>query len=127
MNTRITIDQLERMKTHELAELLANVVLILKRLPNVECRQLQEQPGVAEAADLGRVVEARQEKHTHGRNTTAPLTREELSKKKVAELKDLATELHISFPTKTRKEEFIEKILAKQTRGHSEQYAIQNI
>ncbi len=43
MSTRITVEQLEHMKTHELAELLANVVLVLRRMPNVECRELMQQ------------------------------------------------------------------------------------
>src|SRR6266702_4689950 len=40
MGTRLTIDQLEKMKTHELADMLASVVLLLRRLPDVECKQL---------------------------------------------------------------------------------------
>ena len=46
MGTRMTIDQLEQMKTHELADLLANVVLLLRRMPDVACKQLVQQvPG----------------------------------------------------------------------------------
>ena len=41
MSLRISIDQLEQMKTHELADLLANIVLVLRRMPDVPCTQLQ--------------------------------------------------------------------------------------
>ena len=42
MSTRITVEQLEHMKTHDLAELLANVVLVLRRMPDVQCRELMQ-------------------------------------------------------------------------------------
>ena len=42
MSSRITVDQLEQMKTHELADVLANIVLVLRRMPDVPCTQLQQ-------------------------------------------------------------------------------------
>ena len=121
MSTRITVEQLERMKTHELAELLSNVVLVLKRLPNVEWHQLQELPGSEPAEDTHHVMKQAQAR------TSAPLTQKELSKKTVKELKEMATDLHVPFIASIKKADLIEKILAKHTHGHSEQYAIQDI
>lgn len=52
---RFTIQQLEEMKTHELAELLSNFVLLLRRLPNVPFSQLDqisaEEPGPSPEAN----------------------------------------------------------------------------
>src|SRR5260370_27807318 len=82
MGTRMTIDQLEQMKTHELADLLANVVLLLRRMPDVACKQLVEQVPGNEFLDPPKVEQRAM--------PAASLTREGLAKRKVAELKTLA-------------------------------------
>jgi hypothetical protein len=120
MSTRITVEQLEHMKTHELAELLANVVLVLRRMPDVECRELMQQ---AAPKDSFVPVEEVQ--------TPSPqvsFTYEELDKKTVPQLKKIAKDLHLTLPTKvSKKAEIIHWLLERTTNGHSEQYAIQNV
>jgi hypothetical protein len=119
METRMTLEQLEKMKTHEIADLLANVVLLLRRLPDVPCGQLIQQMPGSEHRDNH--VEAVPEL------VVAPLpalTRDELTKKKVAELKILAKELNVLFSSSAKKDDLINKILAKSLNGHSEQRAI---
>jgi hypothetical protein len=115
MSTRLTVEQLENMKTHELADLLANVVLLLRRMPNVECRQLSAQ--FAENAPQSEQQPARQ----------LALTLAELKSYKLDELKKLAHDLDIPFASKIKKDELINKIHSWQSHTHSEQYAIQNI
>jgi len=119
MGTRLTIDQLEKMKTHELADVLANVVLLLRRMPDVECKQLvrpvpdipvREQPAPEPVA-----------------TTRSSFTRAELEKMKVPDLKKLAGELNVLYAAKDPKAKLIEKILAKPLDGHSEQRAIQDM
>jgi hypothetical protein len=119
MGTRMTIEQFEKMKTHELADLLANVVLLLRRMPNIECKQLIEQvPG------NGYIEQPAPEQVAMPRST---FTREELSKKKLAELKTLAKELNVLFASSIKKDDLIHKILARPVDGRSEQYAIQDL
>ena len=119
MGTRMTIEQLEKMKTHELADLLANVVLLLRRMPNVECKQLIEQvPG------NGHVEQPTSGKALMPRST---FTRAELSKKKLPELKTLAKELNVLFAASIKKDDLIYKILAKSADGRSEQRSIQDL
>jgi hypothetical protein len=115
MSTRLTVEQLESMKTHELADLLANVVLLLRRMPNVECRQLSTQ--FVENAHQPEQQPARQ----------FALTLAELKNHKMDELKKLAHDLDIPFASKIKKDELINKIHTWQSHTHSEQYAIQNI
>lgn len=115
MSTRLTVEQLESMKTHELADLLANVVLLLRRMPNVECRQISAQ--LVENAQQSEQQPARQ----------LALTLAELKSYKLDELKKLAHDLDIPFASKIKKDELINKIHSWQSRTHSEQYAIQNI
>ncbi len=43
-----TVYQLERMTTHELADLLALLVLALRRLPNIPVEDLKQERGEAE-------------------------------------------------------------------------------
>ncbi len=116
MTTHMTIEQLEKMKTHELADLLANVVLLLRRMPNVECKQLIEQ------------VPANGHREQHSsRQLSMPrstFTKEELSKQTVANLKILAKELNVLLPATIKKDDLIHKILAKSADGRSEQRAI---
>lgn len=115
----MTIDQLEQMKTHELADMLANVVLLLRRMPDVECKQLLQQiPGE---------VEVEQSTIEHVPMPKLSFTRAELDKKKVEELRALAKELHVFLPSKAKKNDLIEKILARPADGHSEQRAIRDL
>ena len=119
MATRLTTDQLEKMKTHELADMLANIVLLLRRLPDVECKQLvQHVPDmpVGEQSTSKQVATMR-----------SSITRVELEKMKVADLKTLAGELNVLYAAKDAKPKLIEKFLAKPLDGHSEQRAIQDM
>jgi hypothetical protein len=115
MSPRLTVEQLESMKTHELADLLANVVLLLRRMPNVECHQLAAQ--FAESVPSSEAHPAR----------PLALTLAELKSYKMDELKKLAHDLDIPFASKIRKDELINKIHSWQSNTHSEQYAIQHI
>lgn len=126
MNTRLTIEQLEQMKTHELADLLANVVLLLRRMPDVECGQLTQIPDIFHLPELPAASPAQPQisDEVSAGNTTRA---EDLRKKTVPELKKIATELHVSYTGKTKKDELINKIQAKQAHGHSEQYTIQHL
>src|SRR2546421_12870100 len=93
MATRLTIDQLEKMKTHELADMLANIVLLLRRMPDVECKQLVQQ--VPSNQDVEPYV--KQPEAGQVAMPSASFTREELTNKKVPELKTLAKELNVLF------------------------------
>lgn len=119
MTTRITVDQLERMNVHDLADLLANVVLLLKRMPNVECREL-----------LQTIPDDRHLSQTYRPEQPSPAkawSEEELRKKTVADLRKIADGLHLSYSTKIKKDELVVKILARAAGGRSEQYAIQEL
>lgn len=117
MGTRLTIDQLEKMKTHELADMLANVVLLLRRMPDVECKQLlQPVPGNQNGE---------QPPLEHVSAPASSYTREELEEKKVPELKALAKELNVFVPTSVKKkDDLIARILARSANGRSEQRAM---
>jgi len=121
MNKRFTIDQLEAMKTHELADLLTNVVLVLKRMPNVECRQLTT-PSSSDEPETNTQPTAPVLTHQ-----TLELKEAELKNKKVADLRVIAVDLGLTVPSKLKKEELIAKILTRSGQSHSEQYAIQNL
>ncbi len=116
MGTRLTIDQLEKMKTHELADMLANVVLLLRRMPDVECKQLlQPVPGNQNGE---------QPPLEHVSAPATSFTLEELEEKKVPELRVLAKGLNVrGFSTKN-KDDLIVGILAKSADGRSEQRAM---
>ena len=118
MDTRITIDQLEGMKTHEVADLLSNVVLLLRRMPNVECRQLTSQLTNDDIFT---------EKTVKQPPSQATWTVADLKGKTVAELKQIANDLHLPFPSKIRKDDLLNKLTVRLSRSHSEQYAIQDI
>lgn len=119
MKTHMTIDQIEKMKTHELADMLANVVLLLRRMPDIECKQLVQQ--------LPSDVEVEQPTLVQVAKPSASFTREELTKKKLDELKILAKELNVLCPAKIKKDDLIDKILARSADGRSEQRAIQDL
>ena len=118
MGIRITVDQLERMKTHELADLLANVVLLLRRMPDVEWQQLTQMPNHDYIPEQNIPAQ---------RSSVENWTAEALKKKKVTELIQIASDLHIPSVSKLKKDDLVSKILARQAHGHSEQFAIGNL
>ncbi len=135
MSLRMTVDQLEQMKTHELADLLANIVLVLRRMPDVPCTQLQqslselevpqpelEKKRVTKKKDTAAIVQVQP-----AQETPFPIfTEEELKKKKATDLQKIVAALHISTSSK-KKDDLISKILARQGQEHSEQFAIQHM
>ena len=134
MSSPLTIDQLENMKTHDLADLLANVVMVLRRMPDVSCKELQpvlEVPPVQveqtkkSTPKSKKVVSVEEDLATSPAHTH--FSQQELKDKKAPELKEIAKGLHILGVAKANKDELVSKILAKQERSHSEQFAIQNI
>ncbi len=118
MSTPITINQLEHMKTHDLADLLSNLVLLLRRMPNVECRQLTSQFTNKDALT---------EKIIEQPPTPTSWTITDLKGKTVAELKQMAHDLHLPFSSKIKKDELLSKLTARLSHDNSEQYTIQNI
>ncbi len=133
MSSRITVDQLEQMRTHELADLLTNIVLVLRRMPDVACKDLQP-PVEASSEQIEQIQKAtkKSKKDTFPEDgTTTPpaahYSQEELVGKNVTELRRIARELQILGYAKAKKEELVGKIMAKQERSHSEQFAIGNL
>jgi len=116
MGTRLTIDQLEKLKTHELADMLANVVLLLRRMPDVECKELiQPVPGNQHVNNL---------RSEHVSAPASFYTQEELGEMKKDDLKTLAKKLNVrGFSTKN-KDDLIDGILARSADGRSEQRAM---
>lgn len=139
MNTRLTIEQLEQMKTHELADLLTNIVLLLRRMPNVTWSELQHMPTVASTPEPSATTPAisptkqrkrgKQAQAEQGKQGESKIyTQAELQPKTVETLKAIADELNIIYTSKVKKDDLIDKILAGQHgQGHSEQYQIQYI
>jgi hypothetical protein len=153
----MTIDQLERMKTHELADLLSNVVLLLRRMPNVECRQFTSQRPEIPVIDpppispspagphkgtktakpkqvvdsIEKVVEPLSAQSTWTVAEPLPAqskwTVADLEGKTVSQLKEIATDLNLRLSSSLKKNELLAKLTAKLSRTHSEQYAIQDI
>ena len=119
--TYLTIEQLEGMKTHELADLLGNIALLLRRMPDVACGELI-QPIPSD--DVFMALEVPQKA-----SPKIPLTEAELKKRSttVAVLKKIADELYISYPGNIKKDDLISKILARAATGRSEQFAIQDV
>lgn len=122
MVTRITTDQLEGMKTHEVAELLSNVVLLLRRMPNVECRQLTRQFTNDDQNHETSLENAGEQAPIQNRWTVA-----DLKGKKLSELKQMADALDLPYPSKIKKDDLLHKLTARLSGVHSEQYAIQDI
>jgi hypothetical protein len=119
VKTRITVEQLEQMKTHELAELLGNIALLLKRMPDVECSQLIQQISndkILLPAELPQRPPP-----------SSPFTEAGLRKKKLEELKTIADDLFIPYPGRIKKDDLVSKILARSASGRSEQLAIQDL
>lgn len=120
MTARIKVEQFEQMTTHELADVLTNFVLLLRRMPDVKWQELQAPIHMEQSTETT---------HTHKPHPQV-LIQDELKKMTVADLKEIAKDLHIPLSTKIKKDELISRILARQDRqsyGHSEQYAIQEI
>lgn len=119
MKTRITIEQLEQMRTHELAELLGNVALLLKRMPDVECGQLARQSGsdtiLLQAESPQRPL------------LPSPFTEAGLRKTKLEVLKKIADDLLIPYSSRIKKDDLVSKILTHSASGRSEQLAIQDL
>ncbi len=146
MSTSITIDQLERMKTHELADLLSNVVLLLRRMPNVECREFtrdldpmtqsspQERRGAQQGSNF--LDDRSSQPSTNDTSRKEPSeqppsqttwTIADLEGKKLDELKQIAKDLHLRVPSKIKKDDLLNKLRVCLSGSHSEQYAIQDI
>jgi hypothetical protein len=119
MKTRITVEQLEQMRTHELAELLGNVALLLKRMPDVECGQLARQSGsdtiLLQAESPQRPL------------LSSPFTEAGLRKTKLEALKKIADDLLIPYSSRIKKDDLVSKILTHSASGRSEQLAIQDL
>ena len=139
MSSTLTIEQLENMKTHDLADLLANIVMVLRRMPDVSCKELQPSLEVP-SSEISTMPAEPTKKTTTKRkkassvmeeqaqpSSTSHFSEVELKKKGNAELKQIAKELHVLVATKANKDELVSKILAKQEHPHSEQFAIQNM
>lgn len=153
MVTSMTIDQLERMKTHDLAELLSNVVLLLRRMPNVECGQftslspnggsfsifVPEPPPTHTSPPLADRKEEKPAKPLppiaippYPETTESPVAQSkwtiaDLKGKKVVELRQIAADLNLRLASGLKKDELVAKLTAKLSRTHSEQYAIQDM
>ena len=135
MSSPLTIEQLENLKIHDLADLLANVVMVLRRMPDVSCKELQ--PALEETplmhSEPMKKTTTKSKKTVHSAEEQAPpsstphFSQEEIEKKTVPELKKIAKELYVLVPASAKKAELVSKILAKQERSHSEQFAIQNM
>jgi hypothetical protein len=141
-----TAEQLEQMTTHELAEMLSNVVMLLRRMPDVPCQGLVARETSVEVApeiispvpavstssiSIKPLVSEQESSVPNGQDASQSLQQriDELMDKKytVAKLKAMADELGIPYPTKATKAELAKRIAERQARGHSEQYAIMNL
>ena len=128
MSIRFSVEELERMRTHELADLLANVVLLLRRMPDVECRELgadlQEFEKIEKVEKAGKKREVGE---VVSGAVPIKMTEAELQGKTVPQLKQIAKELYVTLPTKVVKKELVGRILARMERGSSDQFAIQHM
>ncbi len=157
MDTRITIDQLEHMKTHEVADLLSNVVLLLRRMPNVECRQFTnndtpididiDQPwemvvDQTQTPTTQTSVGRKEKKGTKSKQIADDLSKKltaeqvpaeitltvaDLKGKTVLQLRQIAKDLNFPLASGLKKDEVLNKLTTRLSRIHSEQYEIQNI
>lgn len=132
----ISIDQLEQMTTHELADVLSNIVLLLRRMPNVTWQELQSPQNEIPVTSTGAPISvapvssmAERAPAVHIPSPSHILLREELEKMLKLDLQEIAKDLNMPISSKMTKGEIINKILSRQSRqdGHSEQYAIQNL
>ncbi|MBA2395519.1 MAG: Rho termination factor N-terminal domain-containing protein [Ktedonobacteraceae bacterium] len=133
----MTTDQIKKMKTHELAEILTSVAWLLNTMPNIECGQLiesvpnkvqTEQIAVPQPLIEPILDDIQTEQMVVERQPATPLfTHEELKKKTVVELKSMAKGLNVFFSSAVKKDELIHKILTRPSDGKSEQHAIRNL
>lgn len=120
----IPMEQLEQMTPHELADMLSNIVMLLRRMPNVSWKELQSPQIQAPTTSIvEKAPEIQAPSHSH------VLLHEELNKMHVPDLKEIAKDLNMIVAKNIKKEDLINKILSRQSHqdGHSEQYAIQNL
>jgi|SRR5712691_11856964 len=128
MKIHFTIEQLEQMKTHELADLLSNLALLLRRMPDVPCGQLTQQiPDIAAFTQPEIPLQPSSSPPVAQIGLNSAFTREELDKKKLPELKKIAEDQLISHAKNIKKADLINRILAKPADGHSEQYAMRDL
>jgi len=128
MNPRLSIEQLEQMKPHELADLLANIVLLLRRMPDVTWAELQQPPTQATIENTTMLHTDLPDTPIEPQKQYKVYTQAELKKKNMDTLKMIARELNVLYTSKVKKGDLIDKILARQSgQGHSEQYQIQYI
>jgi hypothetical protein len=112
------------MKTHELADLLANVVLVLRRLPDVECRELGNHLANTEQDALApKPIMQTQDQQS----PKLKFTLMDLESKKLPEVKQIAKDLHLTISSKSTKKDLISKILVRQEQEYSDQFAIQHL
>ena len=146
-----TAEQLESMTTHELADMLSNIVMLLRRMPNVPCQELTAQVSNELNTDVSPVSH-----ETTSSTTSTPTISSEVptqhqeaseqngqgvsslqeridafmndKKMTIAKLRAMADELGIPYPTKPTKADLAKRVAERQMRGgHSEQYAIMNL
>lgn len=65
---RFTLAELESMRTHELAELLANFVLLLRRLPDMKFSELAQLPTEQKGSDSGDDLVSKANDRVNGNN-----------------------------------------------------------
>jgi len=119
MKTRITVEQLEQMRTHELAELLGNIALLLKRMPDVECSQLTRQISSEKILMQAELPQRPL--------SSSSFTEAGLRKMKLEALKKIADDLLIPYSSRIKKDDLVNKILVRSASGRSEQFAIQDL
>lgn len=141
-----TAEQLESMTTHELADMLSNIVMLLRRMPDVPCQELVTQAlniehdatnitSVAPERDITPISTApTSEQENNVQNGQGASLQERIDalmndkKMTVQRLKSMADELGVPYPTKATKAELAKRVAERQMRGgHSEQYAIMNL
>ena len=144
-----TAEQLESMTTHELADMLSNIVMLLRRMPDVPCQELTAQlsnteqnadvssdttsPTVGTPTIAAEVpVQHQEASEQNGQSASSLQERIDAfmndKKMTVPKLKAMADELGIPYPTKATKADLAKRVAERQMRGgHSEQYAIMNL
>lgn len=113
MATRFSIEYFEHMTTHELADLLSLIVLLLRRLPDLSWLELQSLWDTQAGTD-----------QQHPQAAMHDILKELC----VADLREIAEDLHMPLPSRIKKEDLITKILVRQerqTHEHQQRYAMQ--
>ena len=144
-----TAEQLESMTTHELADMLSNIVMLLRRMPDVPCQELTAQVSNTEQnidvssettspttstptipAEVSTHHQEASEQNGQGVSSLQERIDAFMNDKKmtIAKLRSMADELGIPYPTKPTKADLAKRVAERQMRGgHSEQYAIMNL